>query len=89
VANTAQARKRARQNDVRRQRNTSGRSKSRSAVKDFLKSVGAGDRAAAQSAYRDATSSIDRAVAKGLHGKNRAARLKQRMNNRLRGMAQA
>lgn len=86
MANSAQSRKRARQNSTRRLRNMSQRSALRTSIKKFLKLVGAGDREGATEAYRRATSDIDRAAAKNLHHKNRAARLKRRLNNRLRAI---
>lgn len=91
LANSPQARKRARQNTARRSRNMSARSSLRTAIKQFLKLVGGGapDVDAATAAYRAAVSSIDRAVSKGLHHKNRAARLKSRLNNRLRAASAA
>jgi len=87
MANTAQARKRARQNDNRRLRNNTQRSSMRSAVKGFVKSLESGDTDKARAAYQAASSAIDRAAGKGLHHRNRAARLKQRLNNRLRGLS--
>lgn len=84
MANSAQARKRARQNAKNRLRNASQRSNLRTSIKNFLKSLKDTDVNAAQTAYRQAISSIDSAVLKGLHHKNRAARLKRRLNNRLR-----
>ncbi|MDD9857590.1 MAG: 30S ribosomal protein S20 [Gammaproteobacteria bacterium] len=96
MANSPQARKRARQNISRRQRNMSQRSSLRTAIKKFLKLVNepkksdksdkSDSREAAADAYREAASHIDRAVSKGLHHKNRAARLKKRLNNRLRAL---
>ena len=84
MANSPQARKRARQNLPRRLRNASQQSTLRTSIKSFLKSLEQNDVEAARAAYRETTSSIDRAVHKGLHHKNRAARLKSRLNNRLR-----
>ncbi len=86
VANSAQARKRARQNDKRRVHNHSIRSRMRTMIKAFVKSAGAGDKDAATSAYRSAVAMIDKLAGKGLQHKNRAARLKSRLNNRLRGI---
>lgn len=87
MANSAQARKRARQNDVRRAHNAAQRARLRTSIKSFLKHVEAKDSEAAQSAYRSAASLIDKAAGAGLHHKNRAARLKSRLNNRLRSLA--
>ena len=86
MANTPQTRKRARQNTTHRLRNASQSSELRTSIKVFLKSLNGSDRQAAEVAYRAATSEIDSAVHKGLHHRNRAARLKSRLNNRLRRM---
>ena len=87
MANSPQARKRARQNTVRRVRNASQRSRMRTAVKNFLKAVEGQDLDTARSAYRDAASLIDKATHQKFHHKNRAARLKSRLNDRLRGLS--
>lgn len=87
MANSPQARKRARQNQVRRTLNHSQRATVRTAVKKFEAALEAGDVEAAKSAYQDSASKIDRAVVKGLHHKNRAARLKSRLNKRLKEIA--
>lgn len=87
MANTAQTRKRARQNVARRLHNRSLRSRLRSSVRGFLKTVQAGDRQAAETAYRDAVSVIDSMVNKQIHHRNRAARMKSRLNTRLRGVS--
>ena len=87
MANTPQARKRARQNTIRRERNQAQGSAMRTHIKKFLKAVKANDAEAAQSAYRTASSHIDKAVKKNLHSGNRAARLKSRMNTRLQTIA--
>ena len=86
MANSPQARKRARQNDVRRLHNHGMRSAMRTMVKKVIKAVRAGDREAAVAAYRNAVPSIDRVAGKGLIHKNRAARYKSRLNNRIRAM---
>ena len=64
----------------------SQRSSLRSSIKKLLKTIAANDKDAATAAYRDAVSKIDRAASKGLHHRNRAARLKSRLNNRLRSL---
>lgn len=84
MANSPQARKRARQQTVRRLHNMSQRSALRSSIKKLLKLIQAKDPEAARAAYVRAVSHIDRAVSKGLHHRNRAARLKSRLNSRLR-----
>ncbi|RZO13803.1 MAG: 30S ribosomal protein S20 [Candidatus Thioglobus sp.] len=89
MANTAQARKRARQAVNHRARNMSQRSNMRTAIKRFNHSVQEGDTAAAETAYREVTSSVDRAARKGLAHPNQAARLKSRLNARLKTKATA
>jgi len=86
VANTNQSRKRVRQNIRRRLHSMSQRSALRTSIKKFLKLVSAKDREGAAGAYRVTGAVIDRAASKGLHHKNRAARLKRRLNNRLRAL---
>jgi len=87
LANSAQARKRARQNDKNRLHNASRRSMMRTHIKTVLKAVAAGDKAHAQSSYREAVSLIDKSAKIGLVHKNKAARFKSRLNNRIRAMA--
>lgn len=87
MANSPQARKRARQNSVRRLRNHSQRAAVRTAVKKLEAAIAAGDQAAAKEAYQVSASMIDKATIKGLHHRNRAARLKSRLNKRVKEMA--
>lgn len=89
MANTAQAKKRARQAEAHRQLNTAQRSALRTEVKKAAKAAGAGDKAAAQAAYRDATAALDRSARKGLIHRNTAARQKSRLNARLRAASAA
>ena len=87
MANSAQARKRGRQNEMRRQRNQSARSRFRTSVKKVVRAIRAGDRDAAAQAYRDAVPAIDRAAGRGLIHRNKAARHKKRLNARVRAIA--
>ena len=86
MANSPQARKRARQAEKRRQHNASQRSMMRTYFKQVLKAVQAGDKSLADTAYRGAVSIIDKTVSKGLLHKNTAARYKSRLNTRVRAM---
>jgi len=86
LANSAQARKRARQNDKNRLHNASRRSTMRTHIKAVLKAVEAGDKALAQSSYQSAVSVIDKSAKGGLLHKNKAARFKSRLNNRVRAI---
>lgn len=87
MANSPQARKRAKQNTVHRLRNHSQRSAVRTAIKKLDVAIEAGDQAQAQEAFQASASLIDKATIKGLHHKNRAARLKSRLNKRVKEMA--
>ena len=87
MANSAQARKRARQAEVRRVHNASARSAMRSAMKKVIKAVASGDKEAAQNAYKAAVPVIDSSCGKGYLHKNTAARYKSRLNTRVRNMA--
>ena len=84
MANSPQARKRARQNATRRLRNMSQRAAMRTYIKNFQKAVEQKDLEKAQEAFRTACSRIDRLARKGLQHKNKAARLKSRMNAKLK-----
>jgi len=84
LANTPQARKRARQNDTHRLRNRSQRSTLRTQIKAFTSQVEAGDTETAKTTYINAASAIDHSAQKGLMHRNKAARLKSRMNARLK-----
>lgn len=87
MANSAQARKRARQAEKHRQHNTSQRSKLRTYIKSVIKAIQAGDKEQAEAAYRAAVPVIDSMAGNGLIHKNKAARHKSRLNSHLRGMA--
>jgi small subunit ribosomal protein S20 len=87
VANSPQARKRARQAENRRQRNVGMRSAMRTQVKRVVKAVEAGDKASAESAYKAAVPALDRVVGKGIIKSNKAARHKSRLNARIKAMS--
>lgn len=87
MANSPQAKKRVRQAEKARALNASQRSSMRTSVKTVLKAIIAGDKAAAQAAYVKATSMLDRSARKGLIHKNKASRLKSRINAKLRALA--
>ena len=87
MANIKSAIKRARQNIKLRQHNASARSMYRTFIKNVLKAVEAGDQEAARAAYSKAQPIIDKATGKGLLHKNKAARIKSRLNARGKAMA--
>ncbi len=86
MANSAQARKRARQAEKNRQRNASQRSAFRTSLKKVVYAIEAGDKEAASNAYKAAIPMIDSTVSKGLIHKNKAARHKSRLNAQIRAM---
>lgn len=87
MANTAQARKRARQSELRRQRNASQRSNVRTYFKNALQAIASGDKAKALEAFKRAVPVIDGSARKGLIGKNTAARQKSLLNKRLKSIS--
>lgn len=89
MANSAQARKRAKQAEKNRMRNASQRSMMRTHVKKVLRALAANDVEGARSAYQTAVPIVDRMANKGLIHKNKAARYKSRLNARIRTLATA
>ena len=87
MANSAQARKRARQAVKLNAQNSSLRSEYRTAVKNVRKAVDAGDKAAAQAAFAKAQSVIDSIADKKIVHKNKAARHKRRLSASVKAMA--
>jgi small subunit ribosomal protein S20 len=87
VANSPQAKKRARQAEQHRQHNTSLRSRFRTYVKKVVYAIDGGDKTAAEAAYKNAVPVIDSTCSKGLIHKNKAARHKSRLNARIKAMA--
>jgi len=86
LANTAQAKKRARQAENNRQLNAGQRSNMRTSIKKVLKAIEAGDKNAAKKAYDEAVPVIDKAAGKGLMHANKAARHKSRLNQHIRSL---
>ena len=87
MANTAQAKKRARQAEKSRIRNAGQRSNLRTFIKKVIAAVRAGDKEKALAAFKTAEPIIDSAVNKGIIHKNKAARSKSRLNARVKAMA--
>lgn len=86
MANSPQAKKRARQSEKRRTHNSSLRSLVRTVIKKVNAAIGSGDAAAAKSAYDDAVPVIDRLADKGIIHKNKAARHKSRLNAQVKAL---
>lgn len=87
MANSAQAAKRARQAEKSRIKNVAQRSDMRTAVKKVLAAIEAGDKEAANVAFRSAQSKLDGMARKGIIAKNKAARSKSRINARIKALA--
>ena len=87
MANSPQAKKRAKQSEIRRHRNTSNRSKVRTYIKNIIKAIEEGNKEAATAALKSATPIIDRMVSKGIIHKNKAARHKSRLSAQIKAMA--
>lgn len=86
MANSLQAKKRARQAEQHRQQNASLRSKMRTFIKKVVYAIEAGDKETATSAYQAAVPVIDSMSNKGIIHSNKAARHKSRLNARIRAL---
>ncbi len=86
MANSAQARKRARQSVKQGMHNASLRSELRTSIKRVIKAIEAGDKAAAQAVFITATSVVDSISDKKIIHKNKAARHKSRLSAAIKAM---
>ena len=89
MANSPQAKKRARQNTKRRVHNASLRSMVRTYIKNVYKAIDQKDGEAAKAAYEAAVPVIDRMADKGIIHKNKAARHKSRLNAQVKALSAA
>ena len=86
MANSPQAKKRARQAEGRRQHNASRRSMMRTYVKKVRTAIESGDKSAAEQAFASASPILDRMATKGLIHKNKAARSKSGINAAIKAL---
>ena len=86
MANTAQARKRAWQNDKQRAHNASLKSSFRTAIKKIIKAVSSGDKKVAKETFDSNVAIIDRIADKKIVHKNKAARHKSRLNAAIKAL---
>jgi len=86
MANTAQAKKRARQSATTHQRNASLKSALRTAVRNVKRAIAAGDKSAAMKEFQTQQSVIDRIADKRIVHKNLASRSKHRLSRAIRTM---
>ncbi|HTV50427.1 MAG TPA: 30S ribosomal protein S20 [Steroidobacteraceae bacterium] len=87
MANTKSAEKAARQAEKHRARNVALRSRMRHAIRRVTAAVAAGNKATAQSTYREAVPVIDTLVNKQIIHRNKADRHKSRLAARIRAMS--
>lgn len=87
MANSAQARKRARQSEKRRSQNASQRSMVRTYIKRVNAALESSDATAAETALAEAMPLIDRMVSKGIMHKNKAARHKSRLSKKVHALS--
>jgi small subunit ribosomal protein S20 len=86
MANTAQARKRARQTETMRLHNAGLKSTLRTAVKKVKKAISAGDKAMAARTLQESQAVIDRIADKKIVHKNLASRTKSRLAQAIKAM---
>jgi small subunit ribosomal protein S20 len=87
MANTPQAKKRARQNEARFQVNKMRRSRIRTFLRAVEEAIASGDQAAAAKALQAAQPELMRGVTKGGVHKNTAARKLSRLASRVKAIA--
>ena len=87
MANSPQAKKRARQAEKRRAHNASLRSLVRTNIKRVVAAIGSGDAEQAKAAFDAAVPVIDRMADKGIIHKNKAARHKSRLSAQVKALS--
>lgn len=85
MANSPQARKRARQADDRNALLKTQRTAMRTKIKNFLKAVAGQHSEQAKEMLKEVSSSVDRLARKNVIHANKAARIKSRLSKRLKG----
>lgn len=86
MANTPQAKKRARQNEARFAINKMRRSRIRTELRKVEEAIASGDKAAAQAALKVAQPELMRGVTKGVFHKNTVARKMSRLSSRVKAL---
>jgi small subunit ribosomal protein S20 len=89
LANSKQAKKRARQAETARCRNASRKSEMRTYLKQTTKAIEDGNTEVASKLYTTAASTVDRMASSGIIHKNKAARHKSRLNARIKKLVLA
>ncbi|MDG1470172.1 MAG: 30S ribosomal protein S20 [Ascidiaceihabitans sp.] len=86
MANTPQAKKRARQNAARFEVNKARRSRIRTFLRKVEEAIESGDKDAANAALRAAQPELMRGVTKGVYHKNTVARKMSRLSARVKSV---
>ncbi|NRB34180.1 MAG: 30S ribosomal protein S20 [Rhodobacteraceae bacterium] len=86
MANSPQAKKRARQNEARFAVNKARRSRIRTYLRKVEEAIASGDKDAATAALRAAQPELMRGVTKGVFHKNTAARKMSRLSARVKAL---
>ena len=86
MANSPQAKKRARQNEARFAVNKARRSRIRTFLRKVEEAIASGDKAAAEAALRAAQPELMRGVTKGVFHKNTASRKVSRLAARVKAL---
>ncbi|MEM9636130.1 MAG: 30S ribosomal protein S20 [Pseudomonadota bacterium] len=86
MANSAQSKKRARQNEARFQINKARRSRIRTYLRKVEEAIASGDKDAAAAALKAAQPELMRGVTKGVFHKNTAARKVSRLSARVKAL---
>lgn len=86
MANSPQAKKRARQNDRRTAVNKARRSRIRTHLRLVEEAIASGDKDSAAAALRQAQPELMRGVTKGVFHKNTASRKMSRLNARVKAL---
>ena len=87
MANTPQAKKRARQNEKRFAVNKARRSRIRTYLRAVEEAIASGDKAVAETALKAAQPELMRGVTKGVYHKNTVARKMSRLSARVKTLA--
>ena len=87
MAHTLSANKRMRQDSKKALANKANKSKMKTAIKKFLSAVESGDKAIAETAFKNAEVTIRKISGKGVIHKNQASRRVSRLALRLNAMA--
>ena len=87
MANSPQAKKRARQNARRLEVNKARRSRIRTHLRKVEEAIASGDKDAASAALKAAQPELMRGVTKGVYHKNTAARKMSRLSARVKALA--